>query len=223
MRRAVEPTSPAAREALEALCRAYWFPIYAFIRRQGNSPPDAQDLTQAFFVRLLESNSIARADPRLGKFRSFLVGALKHFLVDTRRKETARKRGGGIEFISFDEAQAEERYRLEPVDGRTPDKVFEQRWTVSVLEAAMARLRAEFRDTGKHRQFEVLKPFLSREGDAAAYAAAAAELQSSAKTVAVAVHRMRLRFRHLVRSVIADTVSTADEVEEEYRLLFEVS
>jgi RNA polymerase sigma-70 factor (ECF subfamily) len=223
VRKAADPDSPAAREALEDLCRAYWFPIYAFIRRHGHSPPDAQDLSQDFFVRLLESHSIARADPRLGKFRSFLLGALKHFLADAQRKEISRKRGGGVEVISFDEAQAEERYRLEPEDGRTPDKVFDQRWTVSLLETAMTRLRSEFLAAGKQRQFEVLKPFLSRQGDEAAYAEAAGQLQSSAGTVAVAVHRTRLRFRRLVRSVIADTVSTPDEVEEEYQHLFEAS
>jgi RNA polymerase sigma-70 factor (ECF subfamily) len=220
VRRASDPASPAAREALETLCRTYWFPIYAFVRRQGHSPPDAQDLTQTFLVHLLEAHSIKRADPRLGKFRSFLLGALKHFLEDARRRKNAWKRGGGIEFISIDEAQAEEHYLVEPIDERTPDKIFEQRWTVSVLEAAMARLRAEFHTGGKDRQFELLKPFLSCAGDEASYAKAAAELQSSAKTVAVAVYRMRHRFRHLVRSVIADTVSTPDEVEEEYRGLF---
>lgn len=220
VRRVSDPASPAAREALETLCRTYWFPIYAFVRRQGHSPPDAQDLTQAFFVRLLETHSIMRADPRLGRFRSFLLGALKHFLADVQRRQDAWKRGGGVEFISIDEVQAEERYCLEPIDERTPDKVFEQRWTLSVLEAAMARLRTEFRCAGKHRQFDVLKPFLSSEGSEASYARVGAELQSSAKTVAVAVHRMRLRFRYLVRSVIADTVSTPDEIEEEYRSLF---
>lgn len=220
VRRASDPASPAAREALETLCRTYWFPTYAFVRRQGQSPADAQDLTQAFFAHLLKTHSITRADPRLGKFRSFLLGALKHFLADNQRRNDAWKRGGGVEFISIDEVQAEDRYQLEPVDDRTPDKVFDQRWTVSVLEAAMIRLRAEFQAAGKQRQFEILKPFLSAEGGDVQYTRAASDLQSSAKAVAVAVHRIRLRFRYLVRSVIADTVSTPDEVEEEYRRLF---
>lgn len=223
VRRAGGFDSPESREALESLCRAYWFPIYAFIRRQGHTPPDAQDLTQGFFVRLLAGHSIARADPQLGRFRTFLLGALKHFLADAQRKADAWKRGGGVEIISFEQAQAEERYQLEPVDDRTPDKIFEQRWTVVLLEAAAARLREEFRAAGKERQFEVLKPFLSSEGDEGAYAQAGTKLNRSPKTVRVAVHRIRRRFRYLVRSAIADTVSTPDEVEEEYRSLFSVS
>ena len=142
---------------------------------------------------------------------------------DAQRKADAWKRGGGVEIISFEQARAEERYQLEPVDDRTPDKVFDQRWTVLLLEAAAARLREDFRAAGKERQFEVLKPFLSAEGDEPAYAQAGAKLDRSPKTVTVAVHRMRRRFRHLVRSAIADTVSTPDEVEEEYQSLFSVS
>jgi RNA polymerase sigma factor (sigma-70 family) len=220
VRRAGSLNSLESRAALEALCCAYWFPIYAFVRRQGNSPHDAQDLTQEFFARLLASNSIVRADPRLGKFRTFLLGALKHFLADAQRKAGAWKRGGGLEIISFQQAEAEERYQLEPVDERTPDKVFDQRWTIVLLETAVARLGEEFQKAGKARQFEVLKTFLSSEGGEAAYAQAGAELKHSGKTVAVAVHRIRRRFRQLVRSAIAETVSTADEVEEEYRSLF---
>jgi RNA polymerase sigma-70 factor (ECF subfamily) len=220
VRRAAGYDSPETREALEALCRTYWFPIYAFVRRHGHSPHDAQDLTQTFFARLLASNSIARADPQLGRFRTFLLGSLKHFLADAQRKEAALKRGGGVDIISFEQAQAEERYQLEAVDDRTPDKVFDQRWTVVLLEAAAARLGEEFRMAGKDRQFGVLKTFLSSEGGEAAYAQAGTELNHSSKTVAVAVHRMRLRFRQLVRSAIAETVSTPDEVEEEYRSLF---
>lgn len=220
IRRAGNFDSPDSDEALETLCRAYWFPIYAFIRLHGHTPHDAQDLAQGFFVSLLERKSIVRADPRRGKFRTFLLGALKHFLFDTRRKASAWKRGGGIEILSLEEAQAEERYQLEPVDDRTPDKVYEQRWTVALLEAGLARLREEFYAAGKERQFQVLKNFLSCEGDEGTYEPAAAELNTSASTVAVAVHRIRRRFRQVVRSAIADTVSTPDEVEDEYRNLF---
>ncbi len=220
VRRAGNFDSPQSREALETLCRAYWLPIYAFIRRNGRAPHDAQDLTQEFFVRLLERKTIAGANPRLGKFRTFLLGALKNFLTDAYRKASAGKRGGGMEIMSFEEAQAENRYQFEPVDDRTPDKVFEQRWTSVLLEAGMARLREEFRDAGKERQFEVLKGFLSSEGDVGAYEQVATELNTSAKTIAVAVHRIRRRFRQVVRSGIADTVSTPDEVEEEYQSLF---
>jgi len=220
VRRAARADSPESRAALEALCRAYWFPIYAFIRRQGHSPADAQDLTQDFFARLLAGNSIARADPGLGKFRTFLLGALKHFLADRQRKAEAQKRGGRVQLISFEQAQAEESHLLEPVDDRTPDKLFEQRWTAVLLEAAATRLREEFHAAGKMHQFEVLKPFLATEGDEVAYAQAGTKLNHSPKTVAVAVHRIRRRFRYLVRAAIADTVSTPDEVEEEYQSLF---
>jgi RNA polymerase sigma-70 factor (ECF subfamily) len=220
VRLAAGPGSPESREALETLCRTYWFPIYAFVRRQGISPHDAQDLTQEFFARLLASHSIARADPRLGKFRTFLLGALKHFLADAQRKAHAWKRGGGVEIISLQQAQAEDLYRLDPPDDHSPDKLFDQRWKVVLLETAVSRLREEFRAERKERQFEALKSFLSNEGSEAAYARTAAELNRSAKTIPVAVHRLRLRFRQLVRSAIAETVSTPDELDEEYRSLF---
>lgn len=212
--------SAQSEDALEKLCRNYWYPIYAFIRRNGRAPHDAQDLTQEFFARFLEAKSISRADPSRGKFRTFLLGALKNFLTDAHRKATAWKRGGGVQIVSFEETEAEERYRLEPVDNRTPDQFYEQRWLVGLLETAMARLRDEFCAAGKERQFQVLKIFLSREGDDEAYQAAGAELNTSGKTIAVAVHRIRRRFREAVRSAIADTVSSPQEVEEEYRSLF---
>ena len=212
--------STESQQAMETLCCAYWYPIYAFIRRNGRGPHDAQDLTQEFFARFLESNSIVRADPTRGKFRTFLLGALKNFLTDAHRKASAWKRGGGFQIISFEETDAEERYRLEPVDNRTPDQVYEQRWLVGLLERAIARLCDEFRAAGKERQFQVLKVFLSQEGDDESYEAAGAESNASGKTIAVAVHRIRRRFRQVVRSVIAETVSSPEEVEEEYRSLF---
>jgi RNA polymerase sigma-70 factor (ECF subfamily) len=212
--------STESQDALEKLCGTYWYPIYAFIRRNGRAPHDAQDLTQEFFARFLETNSIGRADPKRGKFRTFLLGALKNFLTDAHRKATAWKRGGGFQIVSFEETDAEERYRLEPVDNRTPDQVYEQRWLVGLLETAMARLRDEFCAAGKERQFQVLKVFLSREGDDESYEAAGAELNTSGKTIAVAVHRIRRRFRQVVRSAIADTVSSPEDVEAEYRSLF---
>jgi|SRR5215831_9477850 len=212
--------STQSQDALEMLCRTYWYPIYAFIRRNGRAPHDAQDLTQEFFARFLQTNSIVRADPARGKFRTFLLGALKNFLTDAHRKATAWKRGGGVKIVSFEETDAEERYRLEPVDNRTPDQLYEQRWVVGLLDTAIVRLRDEFRAAGKERQFQVLKVFLSREGDDASYGAAGAELNTSGKTIAVAVHRIRRRFKQVVRSAIADTVSTPEEAEEEYRSLF---
>jgi RNA polymerase sigma factor (sigma-70 family) len=212
--------SSQSGDALETLCRTYWYPIYAFIRRNGRAPHDAQDLTQEFFARFLEANSIVRADPARGKFRTFLLGALKNFLTDAHRRASAWKRGGGFQIVSFEETEAEDRYRLEPVDNRTPDEIYDQRWLVGLLETAMGRLRDEFHAAGKDRQFEVLKVFLSREGDDESYMAAGVELNTSGKTIAVAVHRIRRRFRQVVRSAIADTVSTPEEVEQEYRSLF---
>lgn len=212
--------STESREALETLCHAYWFPIYAFIRRSGRTPHDAQDLTQEFFARFLETNSIVRADPKRGKFRTFLLGALKNFLTDAHRRATAWKRGGGMKIVSFEETEAEERYRLEPVDHRTPDQVYQQRWLVELLDRAMARLGDEFRAAGKERQFQVLKIFLSQEGDDESYERAGRQLNTSAKTIAVAVHRVRRRFRQVVRSTIGNTVSSPEEIEEEYRSLF---
>jgi RNA polymerase sigma-70 factor (ECF subfamily) len=206
--------------ALEELCQTYWYPLYAFIRRSGHSAHDAQDLVQDFFVRLLKSNSIIRANPRLGKFRTFLLGALKLFLADSYRKTRAQKRGGRVEIMSLDEMQAEERYQLEAVDYETPEQIFEHRCTVALLETAITRLREEFQSASKERQFELLKVFLTREGDEKAYLQAAIALNSTPKAVAVAVHRIRRRLRQLVRSAIAETVSTPEEVEEEYRRLF---
>src|SRR5262249_26968918 len=153
-------------------------------------------------------------------FRTFLLGALKNFLTDAHRKASAWKRGGGLRIVSFEETHAEERYQLEPVDHRTPDEVYDSRWPVVLLDNAMTRLQNEFLAAGKARQFEVLKVFLAREGNEAAYEQAGAELNTTAKTVAVAVHRIRRRFRQLVRSAIAETVSTPDEVEDEFHRLF---
>ena len=212
--------STDSRQALEKLCRAYWYPIYAFIRRNGRAPHDAQDLTQDFFLRLLETNSIGRADPGRGKFRTFLLGALKHFLTDTYRKATAAKRGGRLQVVSLDEMQAEERYQFEAVEARTPEQLFERAWPMALLENAMARLRQEFSEAGKARQFQVLKVFLSEEGSDTAYERAGAQLNANGRTVAVAVHRIRRRFKHVVRSAIADTVSTPDEIDEEFQRLF---
>ena len=212
--------STDSQDALETLCRTYWFPIYAFIRRNGRASHEAQDLTQEFFARFLETNSIGRADPTRGKFRTFLLGALKNFLTDAHRKASAWKRGGGIKIVSFEEVEVEERYWLEPVDNRTPDQIYEQRWLVGLLETAMARLRDEFCAAGKERQFQVLKIFLSQEGDDEAYERAGAQLKTSGKTIAVAVHRIRRRFRQVVCSAIADTVSSPEEIEDEYRSLF---
>ena len=204
--------------ALELLCRAYWFPLYAFVRRRGHGEEEAKDLTQGFFERLLEKNYLADADRGRGRFRTFLLAALKHFLANEWDKANARKRGGGRVVLSFEEADAEGRYLGEPLDELTPEKIFERRWAEAVLEKVFNRLRAEFDGAGATGRFEAVKPFLIGGGDGA-YVEAAAQLgitESGARSV---VHRLRRRFRELMRLEIAETVSRPEEVEEEIRHL----
>lgn len=207
-------------EALEKLCRAYWYPLYAYVRRRGNGPEDAQDLTQEFFARLLEKNWLADIEPAGGRFRSFLLTALTRFLANEYDRNQSAKRGGGRQFISLDQEQAEERYLNEPAVDETPEKIFERRWAFAVLEQALMRLRAETRETDKSRQFELLNPFLSREADDGEYAQVAAQLGISAGAVGVAVHRLRHRYRELVRAEIANTLLDPWRLDEEMRHLF---
>jgi DNA-directed RNA polymerase specialized sigma24 family protein len=211
--------SPQSDDALETLCRNYWRPLYAYIRRQGLSPHDAQDLTQAFFARLLEKNYLAAVVPGKGKFRSFLLASLKHFLANEWDKARAQKRGGGKPFISLDYEAAEVCCALESGKG-APDAVFERRWAVTLLERTLARLRQEYIADGKEPVFEQLKETLTGERQSIPYATVARELGSSEGAVKVAVHRLRRRYRELLRAEIADTVSGHEEIEEELRHLF---
>ena len=209
-----------ARNALEQLCRAYWFPIYAFIRRQGHKPPDAQDLTQEFFARLIEKNYLHQADQAKGRFRSFLLASLKHFLANEYHKARAQKRGGGAVVLSLDARMAENHYAAEPVDGLSPDKLFERRWALTLLENVLSRLRAEYTEAGRTDLFEQLKPALTGERQALGYAAIAGRLGMSEGALKVAVHRVRQRFRQVLREEIAQTVATSAEIDEELRALF---
>jgi RNA polymerase sigma factor (sigma-70 family) len=213
------PSAPAA-EALEKLCRAYWFPLYAFIRRRGYPPHEAQDLTQEFLLRLMEKHYFANAAPERGKFRSFLLTALNHFLANDRRRSHAAKRGGGQEIISLDQGVAEAGYSIEPVSHLTPEKLFERRWALTLLDRALARLREEFVTSGKTTQFNQLRGFLTAEAEGNDYGSVARRLGMTTGAVAVAIHRLRHRYGDLVREEIARTVSTASEVEEEIRWLF---
>jgi len=213
-------SSPAASGALEKLCRSYWYPVYAFVRRRGSSPHDAQDLTQEFFSRLLKRNSFADADPAKGRFRSFLVGALKHFLADEWDKARAEKRGGHCETFSLDALEPEARYALEPATDLTPERIFDRRWAMALLEQALWRLREEQAASGKVQHFELLKDFLTNEAGPGAYDGVAAQLETSVNSIAVAVHRLRQRYRDLVRSDVAHTVAGPDGIEEELRSLF---
>jgi len=214
-------SSPGSQQALATLCETYWYPLYAYVRRRGHSPEDAQDLTQEFFARLLEKNSLRAADRDRGKFRSFLLAALNHFLAKEWRRAHAQKRGGGQLPIALDFDSGEIRYQCEPAHNLTPEKIYERRWAMTVLDRAIARLRAEYAKSGKSAQFERLKDFLSGGSDTAPYASLAAALGLTEGAVKVAVHRLRRRCRELVRAEIAETVASPGAVEEELRHLFE--
>lgn len=208
-----------ATEALEKLCRAYWYPLYAYVRRQGENPQDAQDLTQGFFTRLLEKDYLAQVDRAKGKFRSFLLAALKHFLADERDKARAQKRGGGRPLISLDAQEAEERYRLEPAHDLTPEKLFERRWALSLLFAVFDRLAQDYAEAGKAELFQVIQAFLTPNDGQADYASAARRLNMKEGAVRMAVHRMRRRYGILFRQEVAHTVSTEDEIDDEMNQL----
>jgi RNA polymerase sigma-70 factor (ECF subfamily) len=212
--------TPLARNALEKLCRAYWFPIYAFVRRQGHCPHDAQDLTQDFFARLLEKKQLAGADPSKGRFRSFLLASLKHFLANEWDKAKAQKRGGGQVMIPIDIKSAENSGGFEPADNLTAEKIFERRWALTLLEQVLRRLRAEYVRDDREKLFEQLKPTLTETSRTVGYAEIATRLGTTEGAVKVAVHRLRQRYRELLRAEIADTVASPGEVEDEIRNLF---
>jgi RNA polymerase sigma-70 factor (ECF subfamily) len=215
-------STPDARDSLEKLCHTYWYPIYAFLRRQGQNPHDAQDLTQGFFAWLLSTDQLGRADPQRGRFRSFLLCRLKGFLVDEHRKAHAEKRGGHQPPISLDAEVAEERYRLEPLSNLTADKIFERRWAMLVLETAFSRLRQEYIDSGRAKLFEELKDFQSGEKSEGSYAQSAARLGLTESAVKSAIWRLRRRQSELLREEISQTVSGPVELDEEIRHLIAI-
>jgi len=210
-----------AAAALEKLCRNYWYPLYAYVRRQGFGPADAQDLTQEFFARLLARNSLAGVAPQKGKFRSFLLVALRHFLSDQRDRASAAKRGGGKEMLSLDAEEAEGRYRLDPLERLDAEKIYERRWAMTLLEQAWTRLREESVAHGKLQQFERLAEFVAGEAEVTCVAAAS-ELGLTESAMRSAVHRLRERYRALIREEIACTVSAPEEIDEELRCLIRV-
>ncbi len=218
------PSSPNAAEALATLCEIYWFPLYAFVRRQGQSVEDAQDLTQAFFVHLLDKQALRVADRERGRFRSFLLASMKHFLAKQWRRDAAQKRGGGRAPISLDFDDGETRYRLEPSHEATPEKLFERQWALTLLARAMTRLRAELEASGKAARFAALKMFVGGETSTVPYRELADQLDMSEGAVKVAVHRMRRRYRALLREEIQHTIDTAEDtdgVDDELRHLFD--
>lgn len=211
--------SSASSEALERLCRTYWYPLYVFIRRRGYGVEDAQDLTQGFFTQLLERHSFARAAPGKGRFRSFLLAALNYYLADERDRARAQKRGGGLANLSFDAQTAEQRYHLEPTDCLAPDKAFERQWALALLDQVLARLEQEFRAADKASMYQRLRGFLVAGTAEESYADAAKDLGMTGEAVKKAVQRLRHRYSQLFREEIAHTVGTPAEVEDEMRHL----
>jgi DNA-directed RNA polymerase specialized sigma24 family protein len=215
-----QPESSESSDALVELCSTYWYPLYAFVRRQGYQAQDAQDLTQGFFAKLLEKNYIGAADRQRGRFRSFLLIALKHYLSNQRGYARSQKRGGGRPLISLDFESAEQRYRHEPADMMTPERLFERRWALTVLDRVIGRLRDEYTAAGNLPLFQLLKDSLSAERNATPYRVVAQQAAMTEGAVKVAVHRLRKRYRKLLEDEIAQTVSGADEVQDELHQLF---
>ena len=219
---AAEQGTPAAEQALACLCQSYWQPLYAYLRRTGHSIHDAQDLTQAFVARLMSKSYLRSADPERGRFRSFLLIALKHFVANERKAARAQKRGGDRVTISYDFSSAEAAYRAHPVDTWTPERVFEHRWALQLLDQVLAALEAEHVAAGKGELFARLKCFLTADSRTLAYRTAADELKLNEAQVKMAVHRLRRRYRELLRAEITRTVSSPHEVEDELAQLFAV-
>src|SRR5262245_37718148 len=214
--------SSDAQEALERLCRTYWYPLYAFARRQGRKPEEAQDLTQGFFARLLEKDYFRLANPARGRFRTFLLTGLKAFITEEHRHSTRLKRGGENPAISYDDATAEQRYRVEPREESTPETLYEERWALTLLETALANLGDELALAGKEQIFASLKGQLWGEPPCTSYAELSAQLGLSEGALKVTVHRLRQRFRELLRAEVAHTIADAEEIDDELRHLIGV-
>ena len=212
--------SPEARRALEHLCRDYWYPLYAHVRRQKRSVEDAQDITQEFFLRLLSHDYLKLADPQRGRFRTFLLTSLDHFMVNEWRKAGATKRGGGTPMLSLDAETAEQRYQAEPADnGLPPDRIFQKRWAVTLLQQVLRRLGEECDKSGKQAIFDALRPQVLGETSVERASASAARLGLTEGALRVTVHRLRGRYQEMLRQEVELTVSGADEVDAEIREL----
>ena len=216
---AARESSPESNAALETLCRAYWYPLYAFIRRQGFTPDDASDLAQEFFSRLLEKRCLVGVDSARGRFRSFLLVSLQNFLANEWDKARAQKRGGGSAPLSIDAVSAEASYLLEPVHDLTAERIYERRWAMTLLERVLQRLQNEYVQAQKGRLFETLQPTIVDAGGAAAYRDLGVEIGMGEGAVKVAVHRLRKRYRTLLLDEIAQTVTSQEEVDDELRAL----
>ncbi len=219
--RAADFNDEAAQRDLEQLCRACWHPIYAFVRRLGYSPEDAQDLAQGFFVHVLENRVLSHADPDRGRFRSFLLGAMRHFVSNEARKWRTEKRGGKVSFVPLDVTESEERFERAIAHPDTPEKMFERSWAENLLRRAQDGLKAEYENAGKQKLFESLQPFLVSSANPNSYEEAGKSVGMSSGTLAVAVFRMRKRYGELLRQEIVQTVDDPADVEQEIRLLLE--
>ena len=215
-------TTPRSREALAQLCEAYWGPLYAYVRRQGHGVEEARDLTQSYFVRLLEKKYLKGVTPEAGRFRSFLLASLKNFLANERDWARALKRGGGLQAISLDTDAAERSYRAELSDDLTAEEIYERRWALEVLERVVTRQRREFETAGTLQQFDGLRACLTGEEPRLPYRELAADLDMSENAVKVAVHRLRRRFGVLLREEIAQTLVDHRDVDDEVRYLLSV-
>jgi RNA polymerase sigma-70 factor (ECF subfamily) len=212
-------TDAQSSEALASLCEKYWYPLYAYIRRRGYPVEQAQDLTQEFFVRVLEKRYIGRADRSKARFRTFLLSSLTYFLCDEVDRQRALKRGGTHTHLPFEVRDGEEIYRREPSHSETPEKIFERRWALVLLDRVLARLGEEFADRGKRAHFERLKVFLLGQRGDVPYAELARELETTEGALKVAAHRLRTRYRHLLRAEIAETVAGSADIDGEIRYL----
>jgi len=219
---AAQGRSPAADEALEKLCRVYWWPLYGFVRRNGYKPEESQDLTQGFFALLLERRDLDVVRQEKGRLRSYLLVSLKNFLAKAKRRELAAKRGEGRALVSLDELLARERADLEPADNLTADRIFERRWALTLLDQVLTRLESEYRSAGNAKLFDCLKQFLSDEPGGRSQAEVAAELGMTENAVKQAFHRLRQRYRQLLHDEIAQTVAVPGDVEGELRYFISV-
>jgi len=214
--------SPAAQEALEKLCRTYWRPIFAFLRRQGLRPDEAEDITQGFFAELLERRSLSAVRREKGRLRSFLLGGLKYFLANEERRTMAIKRGKGQRLIPLDELHADDRIEIEPADSMNAEMIYERRWALTVLEQVLERLKNEYRTAGNAALFDSLKELLPDEPGAPSQAEVAAHLGMSENAVRQAFYRFRQRYQAILREEIANTVATPGDIEDELRHLITV-
>jgi RNA polymerase sigma-70 factor (ECF subfamily) len=217
-----DSASPGALQALEELCRAYRYPVYVYVRRCGYAVADAQDLTQAFFLHLLDSKTLAAATPRRGRFRTFLLACLDHFIVSQWRRENALKRGGRVTFVSWEQDGAEQQYQQDAVCELTPERMFDQSWACALLDRVLGQLEQELAQHGKDRLFDEIKDCLLDGVEAGSYKAIAGKLGTTEAAVKMTVLRLRRRYGELLRREIAHTVASPDEVEGELRHLFAV-